>query len=152
VNTRAFHEVEPIIHRLGVALATLCLLHACTNVTGGAVELSWHLQAFDSPNLDCTFRNDAGVERAIDSIRVWWQSDTDRASIDFPCTKFHGVTSFDIPPPSALLWVEPTCPGGTPVNASAFIAPAPIERTIAVGDVVELHAVVIEIDRNNACK
>jgi hypothetical protein len=145
VNTRAFREVEPIIRRLGVALATLslCSLHACTNVTGGAVELSWHLQTFDGGPASCG---------AIESVTLWWQVETDRGSIAFACSAFHGATSFDVPAGSALLWVEPQCPGGTPVKASAFIAPAPIERTISVGDVVELHAVVIEVNPDAACK
>lgn len=162
MNTRGFTTVEPIIRWLGVALATLlsCPLHGCTNVSGGAVELSWHLQDVDGTALGCDTTRDLStptsrrVEVIVDSMRLWWQVGTDRRSVDFPCAANHGVTQFEVPTGEALLWIEPqitpTCLGGTPVTPP-FIAPAPIARTITDGNVVELHAVVVEIDVDAAC-
>lgn len=152
MNTRGSRQVEPIIRWLGVALATLlsCPLHGCTNVSGGAIELTWHLEDLDGSSRECVSSDP--TKEPIDKIRLWWQVDTERTSEDFDCSKYHGVTSFVVPRGQALVWVEPECLGGTPVNASAFMAPAPIARTINVGDVVELHAVVITIDANTACK
>lgn len=153
MNTRASREVEPIIRWLGVALATLlsCPLHGCTDVSGGAIELSWHLENFDgSSRPECAPSNTAVAP--IGFVKLWWQVDTGRSSLEIQCSRFHGVTSFDVPEGQALVWVEPECLDGTPVKPSAFMAPAPIARTITVGDVVELHAVVIAIDADTACK
>lgn len=140
--------VEALGRCAGVALATLlsCSLHGCSQVGGGAVELSWSLQDYDGAPLHC-------VQGAltIDTIRLWWQVDAARGSTDFACAKYHGVTAFEVPAGDALLWVEPQCLGGTPVVPAAFMAPAPLERTIGIGDVVELHAVEIEIDTKTAC-
>src|SRR5438105_4965563 len=60
VNRRGLASVEPISRCLGVALATLlsCPLHGCTNVSGGAVELSWHLEDATGGGLDCHPVND----------------------------------------------------------------------------------------------
>jgi hypothetical protein len=163
VNTRGFTTVEPIIRWLGVALATLlsCPLHGCTKVSGGAVELSWYLQDTDGTTLGCdTTRDVSDTPKRqwtvhVESMRLWWQVDTDRSSVDFPCKASHDVTQFEVPTGDALLWIEPqittTCLGGTPVVPAPFIAPAPIARTITDGNVVELHAVVVEIDVNGAC-
>ena len=120
------------------------MLHGCTTVTGGAVELSWKLE-----NMDGSSFKFCGT--TIDRIRLSWQVGSDTGSTDFPCGDNHGVTAFDVPAGDALLSIEPQCAGGTPVNPAGFIAPAPLERTIAVDDVVELHAVVISIDNDTVC-
>jgi hypothetical protein len=119
-------------------------LHGCTEVTGGAVELSWNLETLDGkPFLGCP--------DTIDRIRLSWVVNGITGSTDFPCGRNSGVTAFDVPPGDALLSVEPQCASGTPVNESAVVAPAPIARTISVDDVVELHAVVLQIDEANVC-
>jgi len=120
------------------------MLHGCTKITGGAVELSWNLENMDGSRF-------SGCPKVIDRIRLAWQVGTDTGSTDFACGDNHGVTAFDVPAGDAVLSIEPQCAGGTPVNAAAFVAPAPLERTISVDDVVELHAIVIQIDQSCVC-
>jgi hypothetical protein len=152
VNTSGRRAVEALGRCAGVALATLlsCSLQGCTQVSGGAVELSWSLFDYDGNKIGCV-QNAGSRTLTIDKIRLWWQVDAQRNSTDWDCTKYHGVTAFDIPAGDALLWVEPQCPSGTPVVPASFMAPAPLQRTIAVGDVVELHAVEIDVDTSSAC-
>jgi hypothetical protein len=120
------------------------MLHGCTEVTGGAVELSWHLENIDGSPF-------GGCPDTIDQIRLSWQVNGVTGSTDFACTANHGVTAFDVPAGDALLSVEPLCANGAATRTSAFIAPAPIARTIVVDDVVELHAVVLQIDQFSVC-
>ena len=145
--------VERRCQRTGVVLAALlsCVLHGCTNVTGGAVELSWDLETVTgSPVHDCLHDSASGTDR-ITTMRLWWQVNLTRDSHEFDCRDNHGVTGFDVPPGQALLWVEPQCAPGTPVCPQDYIAPAPLERTITLGDVVELHAVEIEVNAGLVC-
>ncbi len=148
VNSARRSTVEPDHQRPGVALATLLMsfaLHGCASVTGGAVELSWNLETLDGSNID-----DCDSMR-IGRMRLWWQVDGMRDSRDYDCSANHAVTKFEVPEGDALLWVEPQCANGSPVAAADYIAPPPLARTINLGDVVELHAVVIEIDVPHAC-
>jgi hypothetical protein len=122
-----------------VALATLlsCGLHGCTNVSGGAVELSWSLEDADGTHLDCP----AEVAR----IRLWWQGDQGLHGSSWPCKDNRGVTGFEIPTGANQLWVTPECPDSSTPSAATFVSPPPIVRTFAEGDVVELHAIVMQL-------
>ena len=143
LNTPPAMSVEAINRRgprAAVALATLllsCGLHGCTNVSGGAVELSWSLEDLDGVHLECP--------REVTRMRLWWQTDEGLNGTSWPCTDNRGVTSFEVPRGDALLWVAPECAGGIAPAAQTFVSPPPILRTIAIGDVVELHAVVLQL-------
>jgi hypothetical protein len=146
MNTSRTGVVESRTRR-GVALATLLMslsLHGCTSVDHGAVELSWTLIDFNGQEQkSCT---NIGVE----SIRVAWDVDGQQGFRDFACNAGHAVTEFEVPQGQSFLHVEPRCASGAAIKPEHVVAPAPIERTIIAGDVVELHAVVIEID-SEAC-
>jgi len=116
----------------------LCGTYGCTNVTGGAVELSWSLHGTDGKPVDCGV---AGVGR----IRLEWQVGTVQRFDAWPCDDSRAVTGFDLPAGDALLWVVPECVSGQPADASFYQSPAPVARTITEGDVVELHAIVIQL-------
>jgi hypothetical protein len=151
-------QVEGLGRIAAVAAATLlsCGLHGCTDVTGGAVELSWHLETIDGDTISgCAWTTADDQREAIESIRLTWtpvDASTPPGWRDFTCSHPHGVTSFDVPTGAVLLSVEPLCVGGTGVKAELFTAPPPIERDVRRGDVVELHAVIIQVDTNTACK
>ena len=126
-----------------VILVTLCLLvHGCTNVTGGAVELSWKLRPRSGPItgfLDCDGARIAFIELAWDVNGV-----TD--SRTWNCGDGHGVTGFDIPVGSVLLSVRPICPavppqGPQPAQVGTYIVPAPERRDVIVGNTISLGAV-----------
>lgn len=113
---------------------------ACTEVEGGAIELSWKLRAQSGDLPD----SDACETAMVDEVRLWWQVDDRRSSRSWPCTDNHGATSFVVEPGLASIWITPECVSG-PANAASYDAPAPILRTIRVGEVTSLDAVLISV-------
>ena len=132
--------VERTVRRLTVALATLLLLgsHGCTNVTGGAVELSWSLLGTDGKQVTC---NAAGIGR----IRLVWQVGSTERVDSWPCMDNRAVTGFEIPQGDALFSVVPECVSGQAADLDFYQSPAPVARTVTEGDVVELHAIVVQL-------
>jgi hypothetical protein len=138
--------------RLVVCLA----VHGCTSASGGAVELSWKLRTAsgaDQSFVDCdatgklTDPNGNLFEGTgpLTDIRLQWQVGDRSGSADFPCFDNHGVTTFEVPSGQAQLSVEPICANDVPASMQTFIAPAPDQRTVIVGDTVSLGAVEIVV-------
>lgn len=127
-----------------IATALYLLVHAgCTDVTGGAVELSWRLRpasgtSTTQPFIDCT----SGLPGTgpVTGVLLTWNVEGTRGSVTFDCNAGHGVTRFVLPPGTALLSVAPVCASG-PATPDTYIAPAPEQRTVNVGDTVSLGAV-----------
>jgi hypothetical protein len=127
-----------------VATGLYLLVHAaCTDVTGGAVELSWRLRpasgaSTTQPFIDCT----SGLPGTgpVTGVLLAWSGDATPGSVTFDCNAGHGVTRFVLPPGNALLRVSPVCATG-PASPDTYIAPAPEQRTVNVGDTVSLGAV-----------
>lgn len=129
-----------------ILVVTLWLAaHGCRTVNDGAVELSWKLRPASGPlaNNPCdpfvccdSGQHGAG---AVKRIRLDWQVDQTHGSNEWRCEDSHGVTGFDLPPGQALLSVSPVCANGT-ASTNTYIAPAPEQRTVIVGDTVILGA------------
>lgn len=146
-------------HRVRVALATLVSLfvHGCTDVKGGAVELSWKLRAAAGATEAFVTCNSTGElldsngqlleDGLLTQIRLHWQSETgDPGSASFQCSASHGVTTFIVSPGTTLLWLRPVCGTGAASfepddNDGTYTAPAPAQRTVIAGDTVSLGAV-----------
>jgi hypothetical protein len=152
MNSRRPSAVEAMNRRASVALAPLLMslaLHGCTRAEdSGAVELSWNLIDADGGPTKCG-------DHDLTHMRLWWDVSTVDGVVEgcaeFKCDPSHGVTEFKVPKGSALLRVEPRCRQGDALPIDGYIAPAPIQRMIIGGDVVELHAVVIQIVRGALC-
>jgi hypothetical protein len=120
-----------------VAWVGLALAGACTEVDGGAVEVSW------------VFRTDRGDRRDCGQIDVgqvelrWGSASADRVA--FPCRDERGVTGFDLPVGPRSLYLRPICADGSPAADGSYRAPAPIVRTITDGDVITLDTQLIEV-------
>lgn len=126
---------------LRTALTVLLATAACTDVNGGAVEVSWDLREIGGADLDC---EDARVAR----IRLWWEDALGSVRYDeFECRDDRGVTRFQLEPGDAALWLSPVCEDGTEAAVTSYRAPAPIVRAITVGDVITLDTQVIEVRR-----
>ena len=166
MNRSGQRAVEACITRLTVALATLLVsiaLHGCTSLDHGAVELSWSFVGkAGEPINACNARSDDKTT-GIRWVRLRWRptsgdacatEDSAGCFADFECTRFHGVTEFVVPSADVQLSVALAC--GTDTHtllpATSYIAPAPIVRKVAAGDVVELHAIVVEIDPRLRCE
>jgi hypothetical protein len=140
---------------LGVAAASravvmlLCLaVHAtgCTDVNGGAVELSWKLRAATGSQvtfLDCNV-NLAGTGR-VTHIRLDWSVGGDPGFEQWPCEDDHGVTGFELPEGVALLRVSPVC-GTAAAALDTYTAPAPEQRNVIAGNTVSLGGVELLLE------
>jgi len=140
---------------LGVAAASravatlLCLaVHAtgCTDVDGGAVELSWKLRAATGSEetfLDCDVKL-AGTGR-VTHIRLDWSVNGDPGFEQWPCEDDHGVTGFELPEGVALLRVSPVC-GGSAAALDTYTAPAPEQRNVIAGNTVSLGGVELLLE------
>jgi len=127
-----------------IGTALYLLVHAaCTDVSGGAVELSWRLRptsgaGTSQPFIDCN--SGFPLTGPVTSIRLDWDVAGTQAFAVFDCNAGNGVTRFDLPPGQALLSVSPICAGG-PAAPDTYTAPAPEQRAVNVGDTVSLGAV-----------
>jgi hypothetical protein len=124
------------------AACILALLGGCEDVDGGAVELSWRLRpassSLEDKFVDCDSKQD-GTNPVI-AIRLEWVVEQQSAGEEWPCNDSHGVTGFVLPPGSALFLVTPLC-GAGPAEPASFVAPAVEQRSVIVGDTVNLGAV-----------
>lgn len=111
---------------------------ACTEISGGAVEVSWSLQVPLGAGVSCA---SAQIER----MRLWWDDGVAPAFASWPCTDGHGVTRFQVPAGEVQLYMAPECAAGTPAIYGTYIAPAPISREILDGQVVRLDAIVVHV-------
>lgn len=130
--------------RIPSALPLLLLLYgACTQVDGGAVELSWKLRPASSSLPDKFVDCNSGQTgtNPVTRIRLDWEV-VGRGSgfASWRCGDNHGVTGFDLPEGEALLLVTPECAEG-PADPATYTAPAPEQRHVILGDTVSLGAV-----------
>jgi hypothetical protein len=126
--------------------AVAFMFTACDDVTGGAVELSWRFRPEPGyipddpadPFVDCD--SEQPYTSPIARMRLDWDVAGAGSSASWDCSAGNGVTRFDVPAGEALLTVTPECGSGD-ADPTTYIAPAPIERSVTVGDVVSLGAV-----------
>ena len=122
-----------------VVLSTLPWLavHAgCTEVTGGAVEVSWDLRGDDGQDRDC-------AEANVDQIKLEWSAPGRSSKDFFPCKDARGVTGFDLPAGEVTMYLQPVCRGGE--ASSGFLAPPAIVRMITEGEVITLTTQIIDV-------
>jgi hypothetical protein len=129
----------------------LCLsLHAsCADVSGGAVELSWLLRPADGNESVCSDQS-CCLSSGVSQMRLNWSVDGNPGSDAWRCDDNRAVTKFEIPPGEATLWVAPECSCGIPCT-DKYEAPPPVVRTLVVGEVVSLNAVVVQVQVPSIC-
>jgi hypothetical protein len=140
------HPVRVAIALRGVACALCLFVHGCSDVDGGAVELSWKLRAATgSPDtfLDCAVGLSGTGEVA--QIRLEWDVDGVVGSRQWRCDDDHGVTGFELPEGAALLQVRPVCATGEALP-STYTAPAPEKRVVIAGNTISLGGVEILLE------
>jgi hypothetical protein len=77
-------------------------------------------------------------------MRLTWDVGGQIGFDSWQCEDNRAVTGFSVPPGEALLFVTPECATG-PASEDTYEAPAPLVRDVAVGDVVSLNAVVVQV-------
>ena len=128
----------------------LCLaVNGCTDVNGGAVELSWKLRPA-SGSTDIFVDCDSMImgTQPVTQIRLDWQVGAETGFASWTCTDYHGVTGFDLPKGTALLSVRPVCAAGDALT-STYIAPAPEQRAVIVGNTISLGAVELIVEASS---
>jgi hypothetical protein len=145
-----WHPVS-VAKPLRAVVFMLCLgVHGCTDVTGGAVELSWKLRASTGSEhtfLNCSIRLEP-TNQLVDvaQIQLDWTHDGKTGSRSWACDDDHGVTGFELPAGQALLHVSPICRNGNIALASTFTAPAPEQRDVIVGNTVNLGGIELLLE------
>lgn len=145
-----WHPVS-VAKPLRAVVFALCLaVHGCTNVSGGAVELSWKLRAATGSEhtfLGCAIRLEPTNQLVeIAEIQLHWEVDAMPDSRSWPCDDDHGVTGFELPAGRALLHVAPVCANGAAALPSTFTAPAPEQREVIVGNTINLGGVELLLE------
>jgi hypothetical protein len=135
-------RVTRVTSQLQLWSIVVCLgVNGCTDVSGGAVELSWKLRPASGSTsvfVDC----DVGP---VTRMRLDWEVGQVTGFATWPCTDYHGVTGFDLPPGSALLSVSPLCYAAA-ADTKTYTAPAPEQRTVIIGNTVSLGAVEVVVE------
>jgi hypothetical protein len=145
-----WHPV-PVAKPLRAVVVMLCLsVHGCTDVTGGAVELSWKLRAAtgsQSTFLDCAIRL-APTNQLVNVARIQldWDVEGETGVRSWPCDDDHGVTKFELPEGPALLRVSPICRDGMVASTSTYSAPAPEQRMVIKGNTISLFGVELLLE------
>ena len=137
-------RVAPVIR--AVTLALCLAVHGCTDVHGGAVELSWKLRAATGSThtfLDCVIGLPGTGQ--VTKIKLDWDVGGEVGGRDWPCDEDHGVTGFELPEGSALLRVSPVCANGDAVP-STYTAPALEQRNVIVGNTISLGGVELLLE------
>ncbi len=147
---------HPFLHTLSAvafqpmvaALACLSVHGACTDVEGGAVEVSWDLRRVDGTDTDCE-------SARVGQVALRWDVEGVRGrSPKFPCEDARGVTVFNVDPGRVSLSLQLFCDDGPMADAGSYQAPAPIVRTITEGEVITLVTQILEVnfsDDDAAC-
>jgi hypothetical protein len=136
--------------RVVVTIFTCLSLHAsCADVSGGAVELSWLLRPSNGDESVCSDQSCCQTSR-VAQMRLNWSVAGNPGSDAWRCDDNRAVTKFEIPPGDATLWVAPECACG-PATPDTYEAPAPVVRTLVVGEVVSLNAVVVQVQVSSIC-
>jgi hypothetical protein len=142
------HFLGVAISPRAVALALCLVVHAgCTEVSGGAVELSWKLRAKTGSShtfLDCAI--DLAGTGQVRQIRLEWTVDGEIGFRQWSCDDDHGTTSFELPEGQALLIVRPVCENDRVADADTYTSPAPEQRTVIAGDTVNMGGVELLLE------
>ena len=127
-----------------LALAFTC---GCDEVVGGAAELSWKLRpsssALEDKFVECAAAK-PGTNPIVAMRLVWQVVGGDSNFEEWPCGDSHGVTGFALPPGPTLFSVVPICGSGD-ADESSYIAPAPEQRNVILGDTVSLGAIELVV-------
>lgn len=140
--------------RVAIATGLYLVVHACTSVEGGAVELSWKLRPASSSLPDRFVECASGKEGTgpVTRIRLDWEVIGQRSGFaSWCCDDNQAVTGFDLPEGDALLTITPECAEfGTPERCDSptrradpvtYTAPAVVQRHVTLGNTVTLGAV-----------
>jgi hypothetical protein len=132
--------------RVVFATVVCLVVHAsCTDVSGGAVELSWLLRPSNGDENACENDQSCCQASRVERMRLVWEVDGTTGFDSWPCADNRAVTGFDVPPGQAQLSVVPECAGGVLAQPALYEAPAPVVRTLITGEVVSLNAVLVQV-------
>jgi hypothetical protein len=141
-------------------LCLVCLLTACVEINGGAVEISWVVRSrAGSAITDCGCASPPIATVRLRLVGVGGDAAgrlpcEDNAQCDFPCSRQTGSTPFNIPETHGAeryeVSVKAVDANGTPLDT--IMTPAPILREVVRGQPTEVESMQLVADCAMECQ
>jgi hypothetical protein len=149
-------------HMALVAIVALAGVVGCVPVEGGAIEVSWVVQANGRAITDCSCANPPISKVRIDLLRKGLgdggslESATPcagRAQCEFACQRQTGATPFDIPEtkPGETYLISLVPVGAQEQELTDVRVPTAVSRSVVRGQPVELEAFLLQAGCADEC-
>ena len=140
-------------------LVTLAVAAAgCVQISGGAVEVSWEVQANGRAITDCSCASPQIAKVRIDLVGKGGSIEgatpcAGRAQCEFSCQRKTGATPFDIPEtkPGETYGIKVVPVGADNIDLVGNFAPDPVYRTVSRGQPTEVEAFLLDVGCDNSC-
>ena len=110
-------------------------------IEGGRMKAEVRMNSWTgSPNASSDM-----IPTTLKRVRLAWDVDGQTSSLTWPCEFEHGVTGFEVPEGAVLLTVSPVCDQDTDAAIGTYIAPAPDQRVVIIGNTISLGAVELQL-------
>jgi hypothetical protein len=149
------------MHLRILTIAIGCLVPACVQIDGGAVEVSWVVHANGRAITDCSCADPPIARVRINLVGRGGaiggppplQPCEGRAQCEFSCQRQTGATPFDIKEtqPDEKYEVSVVAMDSAGVDLTAVMSPAPILRSVVRGQPTEVEAFLLEAGCAPAC-
>jgi hypothetical protein len=150
-----------VLRALGPALvlvAVATVATGCVQINGGAVEVSWEVQANGRAITDCSCASPAISKVRIDLVGRGGtiQGATPcagRAQCEFSCQRKTGATPFDIPETKVgeTYGIRVVAVGPDGLDLESQYAPDAVYRPVVRGQPTEVEAFLLDVGCDNSC-
>ncbi len=142
-----------------ITLVTLAGASAgCVQISGGAVEVSWEVQANGRAIIDCSCASPKIATVRIDLVGRGGtiQGATPcagQAQCEFSCQRKTGATPFDIPETKGgeTYGIKVVAVGADGIDLPNNYAPDAVYRTVSRGQPTEVEAFLLDVGCDNEC-
>jgi hypothetical protein len=141
-----------------VVLSLAVVSAGCVQISGGAVEVSWEVQANGRAITDCSCANPKIAKVRIDLVGKGGTIEgatpcADRAQCAFSCQRKTGATPFDIPETKAgeTYGIKVVAVDSDGIDLPSNFAPDPVYRTVSRGQPTEVEAFLLDVGCDNSC-
>jgi hypothetical protein len=134
-----------------LTITFVCLVPACVQIDGGAVEVSWAVHANGRAITDCSCADPPIARVRIEMVGhggaiEGFKPCEGRAQCAFSCQRQTGATPFDIKEtqPGEMYDVSLVAVGSTGLDLPQVMTPDPISRSVVRGQPTEVEAFLLE--------
>jgi hypothetical protein len=86
------------------------------------------------------------LAREVSQIELDWDVGSTHGSTAFPCNDGNGRTAFVLATGTATIMVAPRCQDGLPADPRTYVAPAPVQYTVELGQTISVGAIELILD------